>query len=101
MRGASTQLVRHSGVARRTAAAEANAAARVAAAMSPDVLHVAYTYFPDAVGGTEIYVASLVDALWSQNVASVIAAPGEDEAAYHHDGVPGVRFATARRPRLE
>jgi len=66
-----------------------------------DLLHVPFTYFPDAVGGTEIYVASLVEALRSQGVAGAVAAPAEDEAAYHHDGVPVFRFATARRPGVE
>lgn len=58
-----------------------------------DVLHVPYTYFPDAVGGTEIYVAGLASALRAFGIESAIAAPGEIDDAYRHDDVPVFRFA--------
>ena len=32
---------------------------RIAPAASADVVHVPYTYFPNAVGGTEVYVVGL------------------------------------------
>jgi glycosyltransferase involved in cell wall biosynthesis len=66
-----------------------------------DALHVPYTYFPDAFGGTEVYVASLVDALRSQGVAGAVAAPGAVDAAYEHDDVPVFRFATGQAGGLE
>jgi glycosyltransferase involved in cell wall biosynthesis len=58
------------------------------------VVHVPYTYFPDAPGGTEVYVAGLVEALQPYGIPSAIAAPGEADGAYLHDGVPVFRFAT-------
>jgi glycosyltransferase involved in cell wall biosynthesis len=64
------------------------------------VLHVPYTYFPDAVGGTEVYVAGLAEALRPHGVHSAIAAPGEVDDAGLHDDVPVFRFATARHADL-
>ncbi len=46
------------------------------------ILHVPYTYHPDPVGGTEIYVEQLVDALRARGVNSVIAAPGKTRLTY-------------------
>ena len=77
------------------------APARIAAAASADVLHVPYTYFPDAVGGTEVYVAGLAEALRPLGVHSAIAAPGEVDDAYLHDDVPVFRFATERGADLD
>jgi glycosyltransferase involved in cell wall biosynthesis len=73
---------------------------RIASAAPVDVLHVPYTYFPDAVGGTEIYVAGLAETLRPLGVYSAVAAPGEADAAYDHD-VPVFRFATDRRADLD
>jgi glycosyltransferase involved in cell wall biosynthesis len=73
--------------------------------MSPSgfghVLHVPYTYFPDASGGTEVYVAGLAEALRSYGVYSAIAAPGEVDTAYQHNDVQVFRFATERRADLD
>ena len=59
-----------------------------------NVVHVPFGYFPDAVGGTEIYVAELVRGLKLLNVDSVVAAPSSAAMAglYEHDGVPVHRF---------
>ncbi len=73
---------------------------RIAPAASVDVVHVPYTYFPDAVGGTEVYVAGLAETLRAHGVHSAIAAAGEVDDAYRHDGAPVFRFATARRADL-
>ena len=77
------------------------APARGAVAASADVLHVPYTYFPDPVGGTEIYVAGLAEALRPLGVLGAIAAPGEADDAYLHDDVPVFRFATDRSAGLD
>jgi glycosyltransferase involved in cell wall biosynthesis len=71
-------------------------AARPAA--TTDVLHVPFGYFPDPVGGTEIYVAGLVAALRAHGLEGGVAAPGEAYAAYAHDQVPVFRFARAASP---
>jgi glycosyltransferase involved in cell wall biosynthesis len=65
-----------------------------------DVLHVPFTYFPDAIGGTEIYVASLVRELRRHGITGVVAAPGQTEVAYDHDEVPVFRLATDPRAGL-
>ena len=74
---------------------------RIAPAASAEVLHVPYTYFPDAVGGTEIYVAGLAEALRPFGVHSAIAAPGDVDDSYLHDDLPIFRFATERGADLE
>jgi glycosyltransferase involved in cell wall biosynthesis len=71
-------------------------AARPAA--TTDVLHVPFGYFPDPVGGTEIYVAGLIAALRAHGLEGGVAAPGEAYAAYAHDQVPAFRFARAASP---
>ena len=58
------------------------------------VVHVPFGYFPDVVGGTEVYVAQLACDLTAHGVESVIAAPSEGTVAarYEHEGVPVYRF---------
>jgi glycosyltransferase involved in cell wall biosynthesis len=75
--------------------------ARLAAAASVDVVHVPYTYFPDSIGGTEIYVAGLAEALRSLGVHSIVAAPGGTDAAYDHNDVPVFRFAVDHHANLD
>ena len=65
-----------------------------------DVLHVPFTYFPDAIGGTEVYVAGLVSALREQGVSGAVAAPGETERVYEHEGTTIFRFARDRHQEL-
>lgn len=59
------------------------------------VLHVPFCYYPDAVGGTEIYVASLARAQRALGYEVAIAAPDAQNGAYSHDGINVHRFATA------
>ena len=63
------------------------------------VLHVPYGYYPDPVGGTEVYVQSLCRALLARELDVTIAAPGSANDAYVHAGIPVRRFAGA--PRLD
>jgi glycosyltransferase involved in cell wall biosynthesis len=56
-------------------------------------LQVPFHYYPDTVGGTEVYNASLARELMRLGVQVEIAAPGTVEEHYHHDGVPVHRFA--------
>ena len=72
---------------------------RIAAAASADVLHVPYTYFPDAVGGTEVYVAGLAEALRPYGVHSAIAAPGEVDDCLPARRVAGVSLCHRARRR--
>lgn len=57
------------------------------------VLHVPYCFYPDPVGGTEIYVQALCRELYAQGVDSVVAAPGTENAEYEHEGTPVRRYA--------
>lgn len=59
-----------------------------------NILHVPFTYYPDACGGTEVYVASLCRFLDEAGVRNAVAAPGDRAARYEHDGIPVHRFAT-------
>jgi glycosyltransferase involved in cell wall biosynthesis len=72
----------------------------VAGSPQPAVLHVPFTWFPDAVGGTEIHVAALIGALQARGIGGAVAAPGIQDQAYAHQGVPVYRLATDPRPDL-
>lgn len=58
------------------------------------VAHCLGWYFPESVGGTEVYVRDLVRALREQGVESVVLAPrdGHDAARYEHEGVRVLRY---------
>lgn len=56
------------------------------------VLHVPYTYHPESVGGTEVYVEGLVGALADLGVESAIAAPGDEATKYEHRGARVWRY---------
>jgi len=61
------------------------------------VVHVPFTFAPDAVGGTEIYVETLAHGLRAQGIEPLIVAPsssGNDEA-YEHNGLRVRRFRSA------
>lgn len=58
----------------------------------PTVLQVAFGYFPDAAGGTEVYVRGLVRALADHGIAGAVAAPGLETGQYAVDGVPVRRY---------
>jgi glycosyltransferase involved in cell wall biosynthesis len=61
------------------------------------VAHVPYTFAPDPVGGTEIYVESLCHELRAHEIDSFIAAPSNKgaEEAYEHNGLRVYRFRPA------
>jgi glycosyltransferase involved in cell wall biosynthesis len=61
------------------------------------VVLVPFTYHPDAVGGTEVYVEVLASDLAARGVDVVVAAPGAP-GAYRHRGVPVRRFAVSAAP---
>jgi glycosyltransferase involved in cell wall biosynthesis len=56
------------------------------------ILHVPYCYYPDPVGGTEVYVEALATKLQSMDVVSIIAAPAETNAEYNVRGIAVRRF---------
>jgi glycosyltransferase involved in cell wall biosynthesis len=68
---------------------------------TPAVLHVPYTFFPDACGGTEVYVRGLAQRLASRGYPSAVAAPGVEASEYVNDGLAVYRFACDPRRRIE
>jgi glycosyltransferase involved in cell wall biosynthesis len=59
------------------------------------VLQVPFCYFPDKLGGTEIYVQALCRDLVKIGVNCVIVAPGDQSQAYEFDFVKVRRFAVS------
>lgn len=65
------------------------------------ILHLLGWYFPDSVGGTEVYVEALCRRLRAAGHDVRIAAPDSHGAArqsYEHDGVPVLRYAISNQP---
>ena len=65
------------------------------------ILHLVGWYFPDSVGGTEVYVETLCRRLRAAGHQVQIAAPDSRGAAperYEHDGVPVMRYPIAESP---
>ena len=60
------------------------------------VIQVPFCFYPDPVGGTEIYVESLSANLRQRGIEAVVAAPGESHLAgpYLHNGLRVRRFPT-------
>jgi glycosyltransferase involved in cell wall biosynthesis len=65
--------------------------------MAFKVAHVPFTFAPDAMGGTEIYVKALADQLRSTGIEAVILAPSCNcvDEAYEHNGLRVRRFRMA------
>lgn len=57
-------------------------------------LHVPFHFYPDAVGGTEVYALSLARQLVAAGHEVHIAAPGERREDYRHEDLPVHRFTT-------
>ncbi len=62
------------------------------------VVHVPFCFYPDSVGGTEVYVASLARHQKTLGVESIIAAPGnvDFDETYEHEGLRVCRFPVSR-----
>jgi len=56
------------------------------------VLHVPFTFFPDSVGGTEIYVEALAQELTKLGTTNLIAAPHTETITYEHNDLKVCRF---------
>jgi glycosyltransferase involved in cell wall biosynthesis len=56
------------------------------------VLHVPFTFYPNPIGGTEVYVDALARAQRALNIDALIAAPAERGEHYEHAGLPVWRF---------
>lgn len=60
-------------------------------------LHVPFGFYPDVVGGTEVYVAALASSLEGQGHQTAVAAPGPAATEYLYDGMRVHRFAVSER----
>ena len=56
------------------------------------IIHVPHNYYPDPVGGSEIYVDNLSRILIDYGVSSTIIAPADDNYTYEHNGIEVRRF---------
>jgi glycosyltransferase involved in cell wall biosynthesis len=59
------------------------------------IIQVPYCYYPESIGGTEVYVEALSLHLQQQGVEIVIVAPGEKNESYLHGSLPIRRFAVS------
>src|SRR5687768_3423529 len=57
------------------------------------VLHIPFGFYPEPVGGTEVYVENLAGEQQRLNLNVVIAAPGENNIAYIHNSIKVQRYA--------
>lgn len=56
------------------------------------ILHLPFGYYPDPVGGTEIYVEQLARLQRAQGHTPAIIAPAGDSTDYEHEGSPVFRY---------
>lgn len=59
-----------------------------------------FTYHPEPLGGTEVYVEALVANLIESGVDCAIAAPGRADASYQYKGIPIYRMKAPERDVL-
>lgn len=68
------------------------------------IAHALGWYFPDSVGGTEVYVEGLCRRVRAAGHEVMVAAPWPghaDRRVYEHDGVPVFRYGTTATPTRE
>ncbi len=56
------------------------------------IIEIPFCYYPDAVGGTEVYVRSLSESLQRMGAEVVVAAPAPKNGCYVHEGIPVKRY---------
>ncbi|MBD2385328.1 glycosyltransferase family 4 protein [Cylindrospermum sp. FACHB-282] len=61
------------------------------------VIQVPFGFYPDPVGGTEVYVEALSRYLQQQGVEVLVAAPGEKNQSYLHHQLRVRRFAVSHQ----
>lgn len=63
-------------------------------------IHVPFCFYPDSIGGTEVYVGALVRCLRAYGVQGIVAAPGKEDAKYTHEDLLVRRFSITQDPDL-
>lgn len=61
------------------------------------VIHVPFCFYPNAIGGTEVYVEALSRHLQQQGLQILIAAPGNVNESYSHNRLSVYRFAVSNQ----
>ena len=61
------------------------------------VIQVPFCFYPDTVGGTEVYVDALSRNLQQQGVEVLVAAPGEISQSYLYNQLPVRRYAITNK----
>ncbi len=61
--------------------------------MTLRILHVLFGYYPDPIGGTEVYVEALARYQHESGLSVGIAAPADSDANYQHAGLEVFRYA--------
>lgn len=61
------------------------------------LIHIPFCFHPDPVGGTEVYVESLAREQRRQGVDVIIAAPGNANQQYTHNGLRVLRYAVTQQ----
>jgi len=65
-------------------------------------LHIPFTFYPDPVGGTEVYAEALARHLQRGGAEAMVVAPGQRNETYRRDGLLVRRFAALTgTPTLE
>ena len=60
------------------------------------IIQIPYCYYPDPVGGTEVYVESLAQNIALSGHTCIVAAPGEKTEEYLHKGIRVRRYAISQ-----
>lgn len=62
------------------------------------VIHIPYCFYPDPIGGTEVYVKNLCNSLSKFGIESIIAAPTEGRSnVYFYEGLKVRRFSVSKK----
>jgi len=61
------------------------------------IIHVPFTFSPDPIGGTEVYVDNLARDLRELGVDAIVAAPGETSRTYILDGLRVHRYVGSKK----
>ncbi|PLZ19727.1 glycosyltransferase [Fischerella thermalis] len=61
------------------------------------IIQVPFCFYPDPVGGTEVYVEALSRYLQQQSVEVIVAAPGEANQSYLHHQLPVRRYGMSKQ----
>jgi glycosyltransferase involved in cell wall biosynthesis len=57
------------------------------------VIEVPYCWYPDPMGGTEVYVEALAQELKARGIEVIVAAPGDEDGSYEYKGLRVRRYA--------